>query len=113
MAFVLYTPSANAWKNIKSEKYGQKFYPLQEGEGSKIKVVSPAEGSVQRAKSELKRQLSESSQHMATHKVSGRGRRRTTHPKNKSKKKKKSSSKFKANKVTKKKVKKITKKKKK
>ena len=35
----------------------------QEGQGSEIKIVSPAQGSVQRAKSELKRQLTESIEH--------------------------------------------------
>ena len=60
MAFVKYTPSSKAWNNIENETYGQKFYPLQEGKGSSIQLVSPAQGSIQRAKSDLKRQLSES-----------------------------------------------------
>ena len=61
MAFVPYKPSSGAWSNIENETYGQKFYPLQEGKGkgSPIQLVSPAQGSIQRAKSDLKRQLSE------------------------------------------------------
>ena len=57
------------------------FYPLQDGKGSTIQLISPAEGSVQRAKLDLKRQLQDSQDHS----VDGKRRRKT--PKQTSKKK--------------------------
>ena len=114
MAFVSYTPSADDWKNLKSESYGQRFYPIQKGEGGSIKLVSPAEASVQRAKSELKRQLSETSSHAMAHMTSGHRRRNIKKSKSKLKpKKKQATSKVKKGKVVKKKTKKVVKKKKK
>ena len=59
MSYIPYKSSSIAWNNIQGEVYGKTFYPLQEGQGSEIKIVSPAEGSIQRAKSELKRQLTD------------------------------------------------------
>ena len=58
MSFVPYKPSSSAWNNIQGQVHGKRFYPLQQGSGSSIQIVSPAQGSVQRAKSELKRQMS-------------------------------------------------------
>ena len=62
MSFVPYKPSSKAWNNIQGQVYGKSFYPIQTGSGGKtnIQVVSPAQGSVQRAKLDLKRQLSQS-----------------------------------------------------
>ena len=88
MSYIPYTTSSTAWNNLQGEKFGKTFYPLQKGEGSSsIKIVSPVQGSVQRAKSELKRQLTESELHSPPSKR--RKKISTSTSSNKKKKKKK------------------------
>ena len=114
MAYVPYEATASSWNNIHNEPYGKRFYPLQSGQGSSIQLVSPAQGSVLRAKSDLKRQLSESNIHSPPRKQ--RKKTKEKIQKNKTKKKKtKVKVKGKTKRVIKKKIKikKVIKKKKK
>ena len=59
MSFVPYVPDTEIWKQLLNHSTLQKFYPLQKGKGSSssINVVSPQEGILERAKSELKNQI--------------------------------------------------------
>ena len=105
-SFIPYTPSSKAWSNIQGQAYGNKFYPLQSGHGTQIKMVSPAEGALQRAKLDLKRQLDDAAPHSSPSK-----RRRSIKVLQKKKKKiKKKLVNKKKKKVTKKKKKKASKK---
>ena len=101
MTYVPYKTGSQPWGNILNQKYGLPFYALQEGDGSPIQIVSPAEGSVFRAKLDLKRQLTENSDHFPESK-----RRRKTSGVSKLKKKKKPKTKKKKKKVVRRKKKK-------
>ena len=96
MTYVPYKTSTVAWNNIQGEIYGKKFYPLQEGQGSEIKIVSPAEGGVQRAKSELKRQLTDPDFHSLPSKKKKKSSSTSTTTKTTKKKKKTTSTKTKS-----------------
>ena len=63
MSFVPYEPSSHPWLNLQQQPYGKKFYDIQKGGGNPIKVVTPAAANVERAKMDLKRQMSENLAH--------------------------------------------------
>ena len=112
MSYIQYTPTDTAWNNVQGQVYGEDFYPIQKGEGGNIQMVSPVQASLDRAKSELKRQLSNPDDHSPPSKR----RRHITHSitnpsKKKQKPKKKTSLKSKKKSVKKKSVKKTKKKK--
>ena len=63
MSFIPYVPNMDAWKNIQNLRGIKKFHSLQDGKGTPIQLVAPAEGAVMRAKLDLKRQLQSSPDH--------------------------------------------------
>ena len=98
MSFIPYISNINAWKQVVANGHSDRFNVLQKGKGgSSVQVISPEQGIVERAKSELKNNLNKSNLYKIKQSTSALKRSNTSPPR----KKKRSTIKAKAKKKSK------------